>query len=260
MISTRTVTYLSPPAEVSMADRWFDIASMDHFWIRRRFEVFRRFAGGLVANAREIAEIGCGHGLLQLQLEQAYDRDVTGFDLNEVALKQNVSRRSAVNCYDIYQKDWGLQGRFDLIFLFDVLEHITDEDGFLSAVLFHLAPGGKLIVNVPAGMWAYSVYDVAVGHVRRYSIGSLRETAKRNGLNIARCTYWGMPLLPTLALRKIWVLGMHDKNKIISAGMDSGGRVINQLLGLASQCEPIPQRAMGTSLMAILEAGGRSGS
>jgi SAM-dependent methyltransferase len=238
-----------------MADRWFEIAAIDHFWIRRRFEVLQRLAGGAVASAREIAEIGCGHGLLQLQIEEAYDRDVTGFDLNEVALKQNVSRRSAINCYDIYQKDLALRGKFDLIFLFDVLEHITDEDGFLGAVLFHLAPGGKLAVNVPAGTWAFSEYDVAVGHVRRYSIGSLREMAKRNHLEIADCTYWGMPLLPALALRKIWLLGKDDKNQIVYAGMDSRSEVINRLLRLVSQCEPIPQMVLGTSLMAVLEAG-----
>jgi hypothetical protein len=238
-----------------MADRWFEIAAIDHFWIRRRFEVLQRLAGGLVASAREIAEIGCGHGLLQLQIEETYDRDVSGFDLNEVALKQNVSRRSAINCYDIYQKDLTLRGKFDLIFLFDVLEHITDEDGFLDAVLFHLAPSGKVAVNVPAGMWAYSEYDIAVGHVRRYSIGSLRETAKRNNLEVAECTYWGMPLLPALALRKLWLLGKHDKNQIVSAGMDSRSEVINRLLGLVSQCEPIPQMVLGTSLMAVLEGG-----
>jgi SAM-dependent methyltransferase len=238
-----------------MADRWFEIAAIDHFWIRRRFEVLQRLVGGLVVSAREIAEIGCGHGLLQLQIEETYDRDVSGFDLNAVALKQNVSRRSAINCYDIYQKDLTLRGKFDLIFLFDVLEHITDEDGFLGAVLFHLAPGGKIAVNVPAGMWAYSEYDIAVGHVRRYSIGSLRETAKRNNVEIAECTYWGMPLLPALALRKLWLLGKHDKNQIVSAGMDSRSEGINRLLGLVSQCEPIPQMVMGTSLMAVLEAG-----
>jgi cyclopropane fatty-acyl-phospholipid synthase-like methyltransferase len=255
MNSTRTITYLSPPAEVSMADRWFEVASIDHFWIRRRFEVFRKLAGALVGTAREIAEIGCGHGLLQLQIEQAYHREVTGFDLNEVALKQSVSRLSTVNCYDIFQRDSGLRGKFDLIFLFDVLEHITDEDSFLNALLFHLAPGGRIAVNVPAGMWAYSIYDIAVGHVRRYSIRSLREVAKRNHLEIVECTYWGLPLLPTLALRKLWLLGKHDKNKIISAGMDSRGGVINWLLGSVSQCEPIPQTFSGTSLMAVLEAG-----
>jgi SAM-dependent methyltransferase len=255
MNSTRTITYLSPPAEVSMADRWFEVASIDHFWIRRRFEVFRKLAGDQVGTAREIAEIGCGHGLLQLQIEQAYNREVTGFDLHEVALKQSVSRLSAVNCYDIFQRDSGLRGKFDLIFLFDVLEHITDEDSFLNALLFHLAPGGRIAVNVPAGMWAYSIYDIAVGHVRRYSIRSLREVAKRNHLEIKECTYWGLPLLPTLALRKLWLLGKHDKNKIISAGMDSRGGVINRLLGLVSQCEPIPQAVLGTSLMAVLDAG-----
>jgi hypothetical protein len=82
MNSARTITYLSPPAEVSMADRWFEIAAIDHFWIRRRFEVFQRLADGLIGSAREIAEIGCGHGLLQLQIETAYGRDVAGFDLN----------------------------------------------------------------------------------------------------------------------------------------------------------------------------------
>jgi SAM-dependent methyltransferase len=255
MNSTRTITYLSPPAEVSMADRWFEIASVDHFWIRRRLEVFRRLAGARIANARQIAEIGCGHGLLQLQIEQTYEREVTGFDLNELALKQNVSCRSPINCYDIFQKDPALQGKFDLIFLFDVLEHIDDEDGFLGAVLFHLAPGGKLAVNVPAGMWAYSAYDIAVGHVRRYSIRSLRETANRMNLAMEECTYWGMPLLPTLALRRLWLLGKHDRNNIVSAGMDSRNQVINHLLGLLSRCEPIPQTVAGTSLMAVLGAG-----
>ena len=259
MNSTRAITYLSPPAEVSMADRWFEIATVDHFWIRRRFEVFQHLASELVASAREIAEIGCGNGLLQLQIEKAYGREVAGFDLNEVALKQNLSQRSSIHCYDICQRDPALQGKFDLIFLFDVLEHISDEDGFLGALLFHLAPGGILAVNVPAGMWAYSEYDVAAGHVRRYSIRTLRETAKRSHLEIKDCSYWGLTLVPTLVLRKLWLLGQHDKDKVISTGFDSRNNFINEMLGLVSRCEPIPQTFLGTSLMAILKVGRDAG-
>jgi SAM-dependent methyltransferase len=255
MNSTRAITYLSPPAEVSMADRWFEIATVGHFWIRRRFEVLQRLAGGLVAGAREIAEIGCGNGLLQLQIEKAYGREVAGFDLNEVALKQNVSQRSLIHCYDIYQRNPALREKFDLLFLFDVLEHIADEDGFLSALLFHLAPGGMLAVNVPAGMWAYSEYDVAAGHVRRYSIRTLRETARRNHLEIKNCSYWGLPLVPTLVLRKLWLMGQHDKDKVISTGFDSRNNFINEMLGFVSRCELIPQTFLGTSLMAILKVG-----
>jgi 2-polyprenyl-3-methyl-5-hydroxy-6-metoxy-1,4-benzoquinol methylase len=248
----RNITYLSSPTDVSMGDQWFQIVDLDHFWIRRRFEVFRRLAGGLIGGARELAEIGCGHGLLQRQVEGSYGREVTGFDLNENALIKNLSR-SAVFCYDICKKNSEFQKRFDLVFLFDVLEHINDEDQFLGALNFHLAPGGKLVVNVPAGQWLYSAYDLAVGHKRRYSIRSLRDMAERNSLEINEWSYWGFPLVSALMLRKLWILGQHDENKIIAEGMDSRTNTIDQLLGLLAKCEPIPQRLLGTSLMAVLQ-------
>ena|SRR6202034_2366696 len=254
MAATREVTYLSVPAKVSMADRWFEIASVDHFWVRRRFEVLRRLTDDLVPAAQTIAEIGCGHGLLQRQIEDDFDREVAGFDLNEFALKQNLSRRSEICCYDIYQNDPTLRGRFDLIFLFDVLEHIDAEDPFLAALMFHLAPKGKLVINVPAGQWAYSSYDQAAGHVRRYSIRSLQRAAARNNLEISEWTYWGLPLMPALALRKLWLLGRHDEGKIIESGFDPRSRVLNGLMGLVSTCEPIPQKLVGSSLMAVLQS------
>ena len=252
MTSSREITYLSAPADVSMADRWYDIASVDHFWIRRRFKVLQVLAGGLVSEARTIAEIGCGNGILQRQIEDAYGKEVAGFDLNEAALKINVSRQSAVNCYDIFQKNETLRQRYNVIFLFDVLEHIADERGFLEALLYHLAPGGRLILNVPAGQWAFSEYDRAAGHVRRYSIRTLRDAAESTHLEITSWTYWGMPLAPTLLLRKLWLMGMQKKDEIISAGFDTGSKSINQLLGLLADCELIPQKLFGTSLMAVL--------
>ena len=251
--SLRKVEYLSPPAEVSMADRWFEVASPEHFWIRRRLQVLQKLAGDLIACAGEIAEIGCGHGLLQRQIEDTYGREVTGFDLNEYALHHNKSRRGSVVCYDIFQKNLILLSKFELIFLFDVLEHIKEEDSFLEATLFHLARKGKVILNVPAGQWAYSAYDQAVGHVRRYSITTLRETAARSNLHVQAWSYWGLPLIPTLTLRKLWVWGRRDKAAIIQSGFDSRSTLINGLLGVAARCETIPQKLLGASLMAILE-------
>jgi hypothetical protein len=241
-----------------MADRWFEIASVEHFWIRRRFEVFQRLAGALITGTPAIAEIGCGHGLLQRQIEDAYDREVAGFDLNELALRQNVSRLSPIFCYDIHQKNTELRERFGLILLFDVLEHIADEDRFLSALIFHLGSGGKIVVNVPAGQWAYSAYDVAAGHVRRYSIHSLRCVAARHRLQVTQWTYWGLPLLPPLLLRKLWLRGNDDKDEVISRGFNSRTRLLNRLLGLLSKCEPIPQKLLGSSVMAVLQLSPRS--
>src|SRR5579862_5568783 len=102
--SVRSIEYLSPPASVSMSDDYFQIAGPDHFWVRRRFQVLQQMAGESIAGANAIAEIGCGHGLLQYQVEAAYGKPVTGFDLNEYGLLHNVSRTSRVCCYDVYQK------------------------------------------------------------------------------------------------------------------------------------------------------------
>ncbi len=249
----RTIEYLSPPAAVSMADEWFEIADLDHFWIRRRFEVLRQLAGSLISGAREMSEIGCGHGLLQRQIEDGYGKELTGFDLNEYALKRNVSRSSKLCCYDISMMSAALREKFDLIFLFDVLEHVAEEDGFLGALRFHLAPGGKLILNVPASQRMYSEYDRAVGHIRRYSRRTLQLTAGRNGLKITNWSYWGFALVPMLLLRKIWLQGWKDQSKVVSVGIDSRTPSLNKALGILSRCEMIPQKLMGTSLMAILQ-------
>jgi SAM-dependent methyltransferase len=251
-VSTRAVEYLSPPAEVSMADSWFEIASIAHFWIERRFRVLQTLAGELIPSAREMAEIGCGHGLLQRQIEDTYNRTVTGLDLNEYALKRNQSKHSRVCCYDILQRHAAFQLKFDVIFLFDVLEHIADEDNFLQALLFHLAPQGKLVISVPAGPWAYSQYDTAAGHIRRYAFGSIRKTAARNQLAIQKWTYWGLPLVPALAARKLWLASRRERDDVIKTGFDSRAPWINRALGAWSRCEVIPQTFLGTSLMAVL--------
>lgn len=237
-----------------MADHWFDIASPNHFWIRRRFEVLQHLGRPILTNAKKVAEVGCGHGLLQSQIEEAYSKPVTGFDLNELALGQNLSRLSPVCCYNIYERQPQFKGQFDTVLLFDVLEHIDDEDGFLQASLFHLAPGGSLILNVPAGQWAFSAYDRAAGHKRRYSVGRIAQVAERNHLQITAWTYWGLPLLAPLLVRSLSVIGKRDEDQIIAKGFDTRNGTVNRWLSRLSKCEFLPQRLIGTSLMTVLQA------
>ena len=236
-----------------MTQYWFDIASLDHFWVRRRFAVLQKLAGRQISAARELAEIGCGHGLLQRQIEDAFGKEVCGFDLNENALKQNVSRHSKLYCYDIFRRNASLREKFDVIFLFDVLEHISEEFAFLQALLSHLAAEGSLVVNVPAGQWAYSSYDVAAGHVRRYSVRNLKRVMAVNGLGLKNWSYWGLPLVPSLLIRKLWLMGKHNESEVICAGFDSRSNTINKMMAILSRMEWLPQRFLGTSLMAVFK-------
>lgn len=258
-IPRRPIEYVSLPAPVSMGDHWFEVASLDHFWVKRRFDVLKELTAGLIPRANEIAEVGCGHGLLQRQIETHYGKSVTGFDLNDYALRQNMSQISKICCYDIHRQEPAFLQRFDLVFLFDVLEHITDEKRFLDAVSLHLSPKGKLVINVPAGQWAYSTYDKAVGHVRRYSIRSLRAAALHSNLELETCTYWGFPLIPALVLRKLWQAKQEDPSKIISTGLGVESPLINRLMGLLCRLEFLPQSILGTSLLAVFNKQGAVG-
>jgi SAM-dependent methyltransferase len=243
------IAYLSPPMPVNMGDWWFDIATVDHFWIRRRFDVTLRLADSVLRNARRVADIGCGNGLLQRELEDSYGISVAGFDLNQVALRKNVSRVSPLYCYDIHQRDPRFRAHFDLLFLFDVLEHIEDESAFLQSVKFHLADSGRLLINVPAHQFFNSDYDRAAGHVRRYSMNQLARVAEGNGFKVCALTYWGLPLVPLLLARK----GISMRRTDGKAGFDTRGSALNSLLSFLARFEPLPQKFLGTSLMAVLQ-------
>ena len=234
---------------VNMGDWWFDVAKSEHFWVQRRFNVMTRMADCIIRDCMRAAEIGCGNGLLQREIEDHYGKSLTGFDLNELALQKNISRISQLYCYDIHQRDAQFRDRFDLLILFDVLEHITDESEFLNSVKFHLAPSGILLVNVPAHQMLYSDYDRAAGHVRRYSVRQLTDISEQVGLKVRAISYWGLPLLPLLLIRKAMKLD-RDNGR---AGFDSRAPVLNLALSVLARCELVPQRLVGTSVMAILE-------
>ncbi len=88
--------------------------------------------------------------------------------------------------------------------MFDVLEHVEDDEGFLREVHRCLAPGGRLYLTVPAFSWLWSHDDVSAGHFRRYTLASLSERVKAAGIAPLFASYFFSILpLPLLALRSL---------------------------------------------------------
>ena len=216
--------------------------------------MLQRLAGKRFLSASRVAEIGCGNGVLQRQVEDAYELAPVGFDLHETALRRNMCRRGAVYCYDIHERANTFRKAFDLLLMFDVLEHIEDQDRFLDAARFHLADGGSMIINVPALQWLYSPYDQVQGHHRRYSLGALKGVARRNRFRVSVASYWGGPLVAILALRKAVLTMRRTRADNYPTGFDPRGNLMNKGLYYLSGCEVLPQRIAGTSVMAVLEA------
>lgn len=247
----RSINIISAPMSVQMADEWYDIADLNHFWIRRRFDVCRKLLRDANPASLQIGEIGCGNGLVQRQFEDQWQVAVDGFDLNRPALERSISRRSQLFYYDVHEKRTEFEERYDLILLFDVLEHIQDDEGFLQSVCFHLKKDGAVLINVPAIQRLYSPYDVAAGHVRRYDSAGLNDLARRCQLRIQRWTYWGLPLYPLLMIRQR-MLRKTPASQVIALGFSPRNALANSALRLLAAAETIPQHLLGTSLMALL--------
>ena len=65
-------------------------------------------------------------------------------------------------------------GSLPAIGVFDVVEHIEDDLGFLRHLWDLLEPGGMLYLSVPAYNFLWSHEDVDAGHFRRYSLASMK--------------------------------------------------------------------------------------
>jgi SAM-dependent methyltransferase len=82
-----------------------------------------------------------------------------------------------------------VDGAFDVVSAFDVVEHCDDDALALSELARVLAPGGRMMLSVPAYQWAWSDHDVQAGHYRRYTRGRLRHVVEGAGMTVVRSTH-----------------------------------------------------------------------
>ena len=66
-----------------------------------------------------------------------------------------------------------------------------------------VAPGGALLVTVPAYQWLWSGHDEINHHHRRYTRRSLQRVAEQAGWEQVRTTYFNSLLLPVAILLRV---------------------------------------------------------
>jgi SAM-dependent methyltransferase len=92
-----------------------------------------------------------------------------------------------------------IEGAFDLVGAFDVLEHIDRDEEALRAIYGALLPGGGLVVTVPQHRWLWSEADTYAGHARRYSRHELIKKMLGAGFEVLWATSFLTFLLPLVA-------------------------------------------------------------
>jgi SAM-dependent methyltransferase len=242
---------LSEPKAIGMANDWFQFATEDHFWMQWRHLGVLRVLKSANVPIRRALEIGCGNAVARGMLERDLGVPVDGCDLNRAGLEMAKPGRGRLLFYDILDQEPSMLGRYDAVFLLDVVEHIPDDTTFLTAALRHLRPGGVIIVNVPASMLLFSQYDRVTGHVRRYTRHSLAELFRHSGLEPEGLRHWGLLMVPVLLARKARLRNVSPA-ETMRVGFAPPNRMAQLLLRALKSIEtalPFPM-PFGTSLLA----------
>jgi SAM-dependent methyltransferase len=94
-------------------------------------------------------------------------------------------------------------GRFDLVTMLDVLEHIDDDQASLGTVRSLLRPGGHLVLTVPAFPFLWGTHDREHHHKRRYLAPQLKARLEAAGLRVRWVSYYNTLLFPPVALVRL---------------------------------------------------------
>jgi SAM-dependent methyltransferase len=171
------------------------IATPDYWWYVARADLLETALRSHVEGGRLALDLGSADGPSAGWLRDAVQRAVS-LDIDPRGLGRDGVCGSALA---LPFED----GVFDVVSAFDVIEHCEPEDTALSEVRRVLAPRGRFVMSVPAYAWAWSDFDVANGHHRRYTRRRAVAAVERAGFTVERATYGFASVFPMFAAERV---------------------------------------------------------
>jgi SAM-dependent methyltransferase len=234
---------------------------------RLRWDVVSRVVAELAP--RTVLEAGCGQGAVGARLAGLAEYVGVEPDAESFAIAQSrvIPRGGTVVNGTVDDLEPGR--RFDLVCAFEVLEHIEDDLAALTQWAGRVAPGGHLLLSVPADQERFGPLDELAGHFRRYDEESLADVARRAGLEVVSTPRYGWPLSHALeGVRN--VLGARrarrQRSVAIAQRTAASGRTAQPVRSLAGRAIEVgtlpfrtlqrlrPQRGTGLLLVATTKA------
>jgi SAM-dependent methyltransferase len=140
----------------------------------------------------------------------------------------------------------------DTIILLNVIEHVRADERALAFLREIAAPGGRIVLIVPALPALYNGLDREAGHYRRYTLGSLKRSLSEAGWKVHLLRYINLPGVPGW-----WATGWISRG--IRSATELNAPSTNWLLrfydrffvGLARLMDPVSARVAGLSVLAV---------
>jgi len=178
-----------------------EVADDEHFyWSKARATMHRDFFGRFVAGrSGRLLDMGCGLGFFLKAMAPYGNWETFGCEISPAAVqyaRQKLGLRNVV-CGPLENAEFP-RGSFDIITMWDVLDHIPNPDPLLSHCHALLRKGGICFIRTPnvfnqllrarlkkvlRGMQPGVVYLMARDHQHHYCEKSIRSLLERNGFS-----------------------------------------------------------------------------
>lgn len=208
-----------------------------HPWETVRAKILRKILHDRRGDGKiaRVLDVGCGDGFtikevcLGMPLE-AIDAVDTNLTQDQIAAWSD-----AAGCPS-YHADYSCLRHhgYQLITLFDVLEHVADDAAFLVEIIaqFAAVPDAKIFITVPAFNCLSSSHDTYLQHRRRYNPAMMHKLATEAGVHIEEYGFLFSALLPARTLTLLWEkLTPRRKPSFRGVGQWRRGRTITWLIG-----------------------------
>jgi SAM-dependent methyltransferase len=224
-----------------------------HWWWQARegliLEAIERLcprgAGG------RILDVGCGDGLIFEKLMRFGPVEGVEMDPSAVDPAGRWAERIRLHAFD---ETFEPGHRYALLLLLDVLEHFAEPVGSLRRAVELLAPGGAILVTVPAFRALWTSHDVLNRHFTRYTRQSLTDLARRAGARVEICRYffhWTVPIKLGLRLKEAVTRPSLEPPRIPPARLNRALYRLSLLEQKAFSRWSVP---FGSSLLAVLRS------
>jgi len=164
------------------------IAQPDYWWYVARTDLLHAALSTYAEGRTTVLDIGSADGPSAGWLHDG-TRHLASLDIDPRGLGSNGVCGSALSLPFA-------DGSFDMVSAFDVIEHCDPEADALAEVARVLQPGGTFLMAVPAYQWAWTDFDVANGHHRRYTKQRAVTALERAGFRVERATYGFTSVFP----------------------------------------------------------------
>lgn len=164
------------------------LQKFDWYYLLDKWEY--RIASQDINNAIAILEVGSGPGFFATHLLPNQHRKLYALETNSKAAKLAVTKGYQILSLTDENVVSNYQSSFDLIVLFQVLEHLDNPLEFLNQLKPLLKPQGRVIVTVPNARGYLRFTDTLLNmpphHLTRWSAKTLLTLADRLGLDVTK--------------------------------------------------------------------------